>query len=144
MGSETYHEPYEVLSAETREMHRAIVSLMEELEAIDWYQQRMDGCTDDELREILRHNKDEEIEHAMMTLEWIRRRSPEFDHEMRTYLFTDVPILRAEEEAKGATGEDGAAEDTAKAPGARAERDASASDKHTEEDHSLRIRSLRT
>lgn len=144
IGSESYHEPYEVLSAETREMHRAIVSLMEELEAIDWYQQRMDGCTDDELREILRHNKDEEIEHAMMTLEWLRRRSPEFDHEMRTYLFTDVPILRAEEEAKGAQSDGGGEAEHTAAPGARGERDASASDAHTEEDHSLRIRSLRT
>lgn len=104
MGSETYHEPYEILSPETREMHRAIVSLMEELEAIDWYQQRADGCTDDALREILVHNKNEEIEHAMITLEWIRRRSPEFDDQMRTYLFTEAPILEVEEQKTNGNG----------------------------------------
>lgn len=101
MGSETYHEPYEELSEETRHMHRAIVSLMEELEAIDWYQQRADATRDDALRDILIHNKNEEIEHAMMTLEWIRRKSPEFDEEMRKYLFSEGPILEAEQELTG-------------------------------------------
>lgn len=101
MGSETYHEPYEILTSETREMHRALVSLMEELEAVDWYQQRADGCQDPELRAVLVHNKNEEIEHAVMVLEWIRRRSEVFDKELRTYLFTDMPILEAEERATG-------------------------------------------
>ena len=77
-GSTTFHESEERLSPRTRDMHRAIVSLMEELEAIDWYQQRMDATEDSELREILRHNRDEEKEHAAMVLEWIRRRDDGF------------------------------------------------------------------
>lgn len=70
-------------------MHRAIVSLMEELEAVDWYNQRADACQDPELKAILAHNRDEEKEHASMVLEWIRRRDPKFDHELRDWLFTD-------------------------------------------------------
>jgi hypothetical protein len=73
-------------------MHRAIVSLMEELEAVDWYNQRVDACKDAELRRILEHNRDEEKEHAAMVLEWIRRRDPKFDEELRDYLFTSEPI----------------------------------------------------
>jgi ferritin-like protein len=96
MGSETYHEPVELLSEPTKEMHRAIVSLIEELEAIDWYQQRADACTDDELRAVILHHKNEEIEHAMMNLEWIRRHSPEFDENIRTYVLNDAPILEIE------------------------------------------------
>jgi ferritin-like protein len=92
MANEGYHEPIEELSAETRDMHRAIVSLMEELEAVDWYNQRVDVCRDDELRRILEHNRDEEKEHAAMILEWIRRRDPTFDGELRDYLFTDKSI----------------------------------------------------
>lgn len=80
------------LSAEPRDMHRAIVSLMEELEAVDWYNQRVDVCTDHELKAILAHNRDEEKEHASMVLEWIRRRDPSFDKELRDYLFTEKPI----------------------------------------------------
>jgi ferritin-like protein len=91
-GSTTFHESEERLSARTRDMHRAIVSLMEELEAIDWYQQRMDATDDSELREILRHNRDEEKEHAAMVLEWIRRRDPAFDHELKEALFKTGPI----------------------------------------------------
>jgi hypothetical protein len=91
-ASEGYHEPIEELSDETRDMHRAIVSLMEELEAVDWYAQRVDACKDDELRAILAHNRDEEIEHAAMTLEWIRRRHPKFDEQLKEYLFTDGEI----------------------------------------------------
>ena len=71
---------------------RAIISLMEELEAVDWYNQRVDACTDPELRTILAHNRDEEIEHAAMTLEWIRRRNAVFDKELREVLFKDGPI----------------------------------------------------
>jgi ferritin-like protein len=96
MASVGYHEPVELLSADCKDLHRAIVSLMEELEAIDWYQQRAEACTDDELRRTLIHNKNEEVEHASMTLEWIRRRSPEFDANLRRYLFTTGPITETE------------------------------------------------
>lgn len=92
MANDGYHEPVEALSAETRDMHRAIVSLMEELEAVDWYNQRMDACKDPELRAILKHNRDEEKEHAAMVMEWIRRHDPKFDKELRDYLFTDKRI----------------------------------------------------
>ncbi|HEX9801755.1 MAG TPA: encapsulin-associated ferritin-like protein [Gammaproteobacteria bacterium] len=92
MANEGYHEPLEELSEETRDMHRAIISLMEELEAVDWYNQRIDASKDKELRAILAHNRDEEKEHASMLLEWIRRRDSKFDHELRDYLFTDKPI----------------------------------------------------
>ena len=87
MSNEGYHEPVEELSAETRDMHRAIVSLMEELEAVDWYNQRVDACQDPELKKILAHNRDEEKEHAAMVLEWIRRRDPVMDKELRDSLF---------------------------------------------------------
>ena len=92
MASEGYHEPVEELSDAVRDMHRAIVSLMEELEAADWYGQRVDVCKDEELKAILRHNMNEEIEHAAMVLEWIRRRNSKFDAELREYLFSDGPI----------------------------------------------------
>ena len=92
MSNEGYHEPGQELSDETRDMHRAIVSLMEELEAVDWYNQRMDACKDPELKAILRHNRDEEKEHAAMVLEWIRRRDTVLNDELRDYLFTDKPI----------------------------------------------------
>jgi ferritin-like protein len=92
MSNEGYHEPIEELSAESRDLHRAIISLMEELEAVDWYNQRMDAVQNGELRAILKHNRNEEMEHAAMVLEWIRRRVPEFDKELKDYLFTDKPI----------------------------------------------------
>ena len=92
MSSEGYHEPVEKLSKETMDMHRAIVSLMEELEAVDWYNQRVDACSDPELKAILAHNRDEEKEHAAMVLEWIRRRDPKFDHELKDALFKEGPI----------------------------------------------------
>jgi uncharacterized protein len=92
MANEGYHEPIEELSAETRDMHRAIISLMEELEAVDWYNQRVDACKDPALRAILKHNRDEEKEHAAMVMEWIRRHDPKFDKELRDYLFTDKTI----------------------------------------------------
>lgn len=97
MASEGYHEPVGELSDACRDLHRAIASLMEELEAVDWYQQRIDACKDRELVRILAHNRDEEIEHAAMVLEWIRRRVPKFDAELREYLFTDKPIVDIEE-----------------------------------------------
>ena len=85
-------------------MHRAIVSLMEELEAIDWYGQRMAAAHDDELREILRHNREEEQEHAAMVLEWIRRRDADFDTKLREYLFTEGPIVGREAQVMGESG----------------------------------------
>ena len=92
MSSVGYHEPLEELSAQTRDMHRAIVSLMEELEAVDWYNQRADACQDPELKAVLEHNRDEEKEHASMVLEWIRRKDPRFSKELKDYLFTEKPI----------------------------------------------------
>ncbi len=92
MAHEGWHEDPEEMSQETREMHRAISSLMEELEAVDWYQQRVDACKDPELRAILAHNRDEEKEHAAMVLEWIRRHDERFSKELTDYLFTDKPI----------------------------------------------------
>jgi uncharacterized protein len=93
------HEPAERLKTETINFHRGIVSLMEELEAIDWYRQRADACTDSQLRAILEHNMNEEIEHASMALEWIRRNVPKFDEALRTYLFTSGEITGIEEAA---------------------------------------------
>ncbi len=92
MANEGYHEPINELSDETRDMHRAITSLMEELEAIDWYNQRVDACKDNELKAILAHNRDEEKEHAAMVLEWIRRKDAVLDKELRDYLFSKKPI----------------------------------------------------
>jgi ferritin-like protein len=92
MSNEGYHEPIDELTNETKDMHRAIISLMEELEAVDWYNQRVDACQDEELKAILAHNRDEEKEHAAMVLEWIRRKDPGFDKELKDYLFRDNPI----------------------------------------------------
>lgn len=92
MSNEGYHEPISELSDETRDMHRAITSLMEELEAVDWYNQRVDACKNEELKRILEHNRDEEKEHAAMMIEWIRRQDAKFDSELKDYLFTDKPI----------------------------------------------------
>jgi hypothetical protein len=99
MASDTYHEPLELLSEGTRNLHRAIVSLMEELEAVDWYQQRAEACSDAELRAVLLHNKNEEIEHAMMTLEWLRRIDPVFSANIDTYLHSTGPITEVEDNA---------------------------------------------
>src|SRR5262245_65197398 len=98
MSHEGYHEPVELLTGSTKELHRAFVSLIEELEAIDWYQQRADACSDDELRAVLLHNRNEEVEHAMMALEWIRRKDAKFDETARTYLFKSAPITEIEED----------------------------------------------
>ena len=100
-ASTTLHEPVEKLKPETINFHRAMVSLMEELEAIDWYRQRAEACTDSQLRAILEHNMNEEIEHASMALEWIRRNVPKFDEALRTYLFTSGEITGMEEVATG-------------------------------------------
>lgn len=108
-ASAAYHEPSELLSPETIECHRGLVSLMEELEAIDWYSQRIDAAGDDALKAVLAHNRDEEKEHAMMTLEWLRRRDPALDGHMRRYLFTEGDIADAEEDGGEAEAADGAA-----------------------------------
>jgi ferritin-like protein len=92
MSSVGYHEPVTELSDEARDMHRALVSLMEELEAADWYNQRAEACKDTELKAILKHNRDEEKEHAAMVLEWIRRKDPAFSAHLKDYLFTEKPI----------------------------------------------------
>ena len=92
------------LSEATIDRHRAIVSLMEELEAVDWYDQRIEGTSDETLAAILIHNRDEEKEHAAMVLEWLRRHDDSLDKELRTYLFTDGPILETESIAMGRSG----------------------------------------
>lgn len=99
-----FHESEERLRPQTMEYHRAIASLMEELEAVDWYQQRMDATEDSELREILRHNRDEEKEHAAMVLEWIRRRDDGFSGVLKTYLFSEGSITELEDVMEKGTG----------------------------------------
>ena len=97
MASSTeLHEWFEDLSSETIDRHRATVSLLEELEAIDWYDQRAEAADDAELKKILIHNRDEEMEHAAMVLEWLRRRNPVVDEQLRTYLFSSGPIVGVE------------------------------------------------
>jgi ferritin-like protein len=97
MASETYHEPLELLGDDVRDRHRAIMAITEELEAVDWYDQRVHATTDSSLAAVLAHNRDEEKEHAAMTIEWLRRNDPVFDRHLRTYLFTDAPITEIEE-----------------------------------------------
>ena len=101
----TFHEPIELLSQAIKERHRAIVSIMEELEAVDWYHQRADATSDATLAAVLMHNRDEEKEHAAMTLEWLRRNDAKWDEVLRTYLFTELPIVEVEHEAEH--GDDG-------------------------------------
>ena len=98
MASDNLHAPRERLSKETIHLHQAIVSLMEELEAVDWYRQRADDCDDPALKEILLHNMREEMEHASMVLEWLRRNDKDWENELRTYLFTKAPITEVEED----------------------------------------------
>jgi ferritin-like protein len=105
MSSEGLHVPREALSRETLELHYAITSLMEELEAIDWYRQRADDTKDPELKAVLLHNAREETEHAAMVLEWIRRNDVTFDKELREYLFQKGSIVGREEELEGKEGE---------------------------------------
>ena len=104
-ASASLHESRDDLRPETIDRHRAFVSLMEELEAADWYDQRVDATLDGELQEILAHNRDEEKEHASMVLEWLRRRDPMLDEHLRTYLFSEGSILAIEEQAEGAAPE---------------------------------------
>jgi len=96
------HEPADTLSIETIDRHRAIVSIQEELEAVDWYDQRVEATGNVELAEVLAHNRDEEKEHAAMTLEWLRRHDPALDRHLRTYLFTSESVIAVEHEAEGA------------------------------------------
>ena len=104
-GSTTLHE--EGLPPELVDRHRAIVSMMEELEAVDWYDQRVSAATDPALAAVLAHNRDEEKEHFAMTLEWLRRHDPKMDEHLRTYLFTDpADILEVEEQAEGGGGDE--------------------------------------
>ncbi len=101
MSSDGLHAPRERLSKQTIALHQAITSVMEELEAVDWYRQRADDCEDEALKAILLHNMREEIEHASMALEWLRRNSPDFNRELRAYLFTDKDIAAYEKAGGG-------------------------------------------
>jgi ferritin-like protein len=109
MASEGLHEPAELLDEATVDRHRAITSLMEELEAVDWYDQRVKATNDPSLAAVLAHNRDEEKEHAAMILEWLRRRDGALDAVLRTYLFTDGPITAIEAEAESRGGPEPAA-----------------------------------
>lgn len=105
-----YHEPTEELSQEARNFTRALHSLKEEVEAVAWYHQRVVTCNDEELADVLAHNRDEEIEHAVMTIEWLRRKMPGWDEELRNYLFKEGSIAGHEEEATGDEEHDGGSE----------------------------------
>jgi len=118
MSSESLHESAEAIGAEVIDTHRAIVSLMEELEAVDWYNQRAKATSNPELRAILEHNRDEEKEHAAMALEWLRRSDPKFAQHLKTFLFTDGPIT--EIEAEVVHGQGGGEAGAASEPGAAA------------------------
>ena len=109
MASETLHEDPDKLGPEVIDRHRAIVSLMEELEAVDWYDQRAKATANAELRAILEHNRDEEKEHAAMALEWLRRNDPKLDEHLRTFLFKEGPITEIEANMGEDAGEDEAA-----------------------------------
>jgi ferritin-like protein len=95
MAHDGLHEPLKKLKPETIDMHRAIESLMEEMEAVDWYNQRVDACDDQELKKILTHNRDEEKEHAVMVIEWIRRHDPFFEAQLKKRLFREGPIVKS-------------------------------------------------
>lgn len=98
MAESSYHEDKSELRQETIERHRAVRSIIEELEAVDWYDQRVDASQDPELKAVLAHNRDEEKEHASMTLEWLRRHDAVLDGYLRKYLFTDRPITELEDD----------------------------------------------
>lgn len=98
--SAEWHEDYDKMSDHARNFSRAIKSVQEELEAVDWYNQRAEQTSDAQLKKILEHNRDEEIEHAVMALEWLRRNNSKFEEHMKTYLFTEGDILEIEEKAK--------------------------------------------
>jgi hypothetical protein len=104
MASEGLHEPQELVQSATVDRHRAIVSIREEFEAVDWYDQRVDATDDEALAAVLAHNRDEEKEHAAMTLEWLRRNDPVLDGHLRTYLFTTDPVTEIEHQAEAGSG----------------------------------------
>jgi hypothetical protein len=104
MSHEGLHEPADLVDEETKDRHRAIVSIQEELEAVDWYDQRVSATENADLAAVLAHNRDEEKEHAAMTLEWLRRNDPVLDGHLRTYLFTTKPVTEVEAEAEGKAG----------------------------------------
>jgi ferritin-like protein len=106
-SSAGFHESADVLQPDTKDRHRAIVSLMEELEAVDWYDQRIDAAGDEDLKGILRHNRDEEKEHAAMLLEWLRRQDGSWDKFLRIYLFSDGPVSDLAEAVEGDEGGEG-------------------------------------
>ena len=106
-SSAGFHESDDVLQPGTKDRHRAIVSLMEELEAVDWYDQRIDAAGDEDLRGILRHNRDEEKEHASMLLEWLRRQDAAWDKFLRIYLFSDGPITDLAEAVEAGEADEG-------------------------------------
>jgi uncharacterized protein len=106
-SSAGFHESADVLQPGTKDRHRAIVSLMEELEAVDWYDQRIDAAGDEDLKGILRHNRDEEKEHAAMLLEWLRRQDGSWDKFLRLYLFSEGPVSDLAEALEGGEGEGG-------------------------------------
>ena len=101
MSSEGFHVPIEKLSERTKTIHYAITSLMEEFEAVDWYYQRADDTADADLKAVLLHNAHEELEHACMVLEWLRRAEPVLDKNLREYLFQDGSIVGREHEVEG-------------------------------------------
>ncbi|HYW94740.1 MAG TPA: ferritin-like domain-containing protein [Bacteroidales bacterium] len=101
-----YHEPTNELSEKTRDYARALHTLQEEVEAIDWYRQRVDASHDESLVGIMQHNMHEEMEHACMTLEWLRRNMEGWDEKMKTYLFTDIPVTDIEEDTGDKKGQD--------------------------------------
>jgi ferritin-like protein len=109
MAHETFHVPVETLSDHTRTLHYALSSLMEELEAVDWYYQRADGAADAELKAVILHNAHEEIEHACMVLEWLRRNDKQFDEKLRQYLFQPGSIVDREHEVEDKEGGQGLA-----------------------------------
>jgi ferritin-like protein len=111
MSSEVLHEDANKLGPEVIDQHRAIVSLMEELEAVDWYNQRAKATGNPDLRAILEHNRDEEKEHAAMVLEWLRRGDPKLSRHLKTFLFSDGPITEIEAEMEQGGASDGKSSD---------------------------------
>ena len=107
--SEGLHENESLLQPAAIDRHRALASIGEELEAVDWYDQRVEATGDTDLASVLAHNRDEEKEHAAMTLEWLRRNDPALDRHLRTYLFTEAPIVAEEAAAEHGDGADASA-----------------------------------
>ena len=103
-NSAGFHESLDKLRAETLDNHRALTSMQEELEAADWYDQRVDAATDQDLKDILAHNRDEEKEHFSMLLEWYRRRDAKMDAHLKEYLFTTGSLIAREQASAGGGG----------------------------------------